>query len=462
MSTSSRSRLGALGLAAICGGTFMVMLDALIGNVAVNPMRQALGLSLRDLQWVSDGYSLCMSLTLLLSGSLADRMGARRLFAFGLGVFTLGSAACALSAGAAFLITARMVQGLGAGFIIPCGMSMINRCCPEADQRNKVLGLWAACSSLGVAAGPLVGGVLVSAFGWHSVYWVNVPVGFLTLWALRSVPECHGQKNSEPMGWVSMGLGALVLSALLWVLIDGRGMALSHFVVCLLGLVLLGGLFLVHQRRTAMPLVPEDLRKAQGFLFLVGNSMVLRFAYVGFIFMISLYLQVYRGYTPMAAGLALMPMTLLQPFLCPFMAKWIVRKGTRTPMIAATSLALVGAVLALFIGPVASRGLLAVVMLCVGLGSALAFQPITAAVLSVAPLHRSGTASSLYTTLSSVAGTLGIACLGSLVQRPEHFMAGFHIGMIMLVGLAVVGLGMGIAHVENSSREVEALVVVEI
>jgi DHA2 family methylenomycin A resistance protein-like MFS transporter len=421
----------------------MTVMDCLIVNVALESMQRALGADLSRLQWVVDAYTLSFASCLLIAGTLGDRLGYRRMFSTGLWLFTGASMACGLAPNLSFLILARAFQGMGAALLLPNALSLLNRSYQDPVAKAKAVGVWACCSSAGASAGPVLGGFLVGTFGWRSIFFVNVPVGILAYVLLRiSVAERKTEGSPRPFDWTSQALAIAALASLTYALIEGRARGLYAALLPVAILAVSGFVFGVRQRRSACPMLPPELLKIPAWVNANLVAFLICFVYYGFVFMASLYFQSYRHFSPMLTGLTFLPMTLLQPFLHPFLGRWIARVGPRTPMAMALVLAALGLFLTSFMGAETPRLWLGLTMLPIGLGASLGISPALVSMLRATPREISGVASGIFNTGRQVGSLLGVAVLGAFLGSEAHFLRGFHAAMLLssaLMLLAILG-----------------------
>ena len=439
MSGKRNFNLANLGLIANCCAVFMTVMDCLIVNVALESMARSLGADLSRLQWVVDAYTLSFASCLLLAGTLGDRLGYRRMFSAGLWLFTLASVACGLAPSLGLLVAARAIQGMGAALLMPNALSLLNRSYEDPAAKAKAVGIWACCSSAGASAGPVAGGFLVGTFGWRSIFFINVPVGILAFILLRvSVPERKAQGQPSPFDWTSQLLALAALASLTYTLIEGRARGLRA-VLLPLGVLAAASLwFGLRQRRSAAPMVPRELLRIPAWLNANTVVMVLCFCYYGFVFMASLYFQTFRHFSPLLTGLTFLPMTLLQPFLHPFLGRWVAKVGPRTPMTMALGMAALGLFLASFMGADTPRIWLAVIMLPIGLGSSLGTAPALVSMLQAIPRGDSGVAAGIFNTARQVGSLLGVAVLGAFLGSEAHFLQGFHAAVLLSSALILL------------------------
>jgi DHA2 family methylenomycin A resistance protein-like MFS transporter len=417
-------------------------------------MQAALGADLSHLQWVVDAYTLSFASCLLIAGALGDRLGYRRMFSAGLGIFTLASAACGLAPSLGLLVAARALQGMGASLLMPNALSLLNHSYQDAAAKARAVGIWAMCSSAGASAGPVAGGFLVGAFGWRSIFFINVPVGILAYVLLRvSVTERRAEERPRPFDWLSQALGITGLAALTYALIEGGARGLRAAIVPLLVLATAGVWFGRRQRRSANPILPRQLPRVPAWLNANAVALAICFAYYGFVFMASLYFQGYRHFTPFQTGLTFLPMTLMQPFLHPFLGRWVAKVGPRVPMTLALVLATLGLFLASFMDAGTSRLWLGVMMLPIGLGSSLSISPALVSMLRATPPEYSGVASGLFNTSRQVGSLLGVAILGAFPGPGGRFLPGFHGAVLLAAALVLLTVFSTLAWAQRDGRD---------
>jgi len=439
MSAASTPLRARLGLLANCCAVFMTVMDCLIVNVALESMQKALGADLSRLQWVVDAYTLSYASCLLVAGALGDRLGYRRMFEAGLWIFTLASVACGLAPSLPLLVAARAVQGVGASLLLPNALSLLNRTFEDPGAKARAIGIWACCSSAGASAGPVLGGFLVGSFGWRSIFFINVPVGLLAFVLLRvSVSECRAEGRPRPFDWISQALAVTALVSLTYALIEGRARGLEAVILPAAVLAASSVLFARRQRRGASPMLPPELPRIPAWVNANAVALLVCFTYYGFVFMASLYFQNFRHFSPLLTGLTFLPMTVLQPFLHPFLGRWVARVGPRTPMTLALCLGVVGYFLASFIGPETPRIWLGLVMLPIGLGSSLGISPALVSMLRATPGSHVGVASGLFNTSRQVGSLMGVAVLGAFLGSETHFLRGFHAAVLLSSALMLL------------------------
>ncbi len=298
-------------LAATAISYVVVILDTSIVNVALERIADAFTAGIVGLQWVVNAYMLAFVSLLLTGGALGDRLGARRIHAADLAVFTLASTLCGAATSLPVLTAARILQGAGAAMLVPCSLNLINDAYPDPKQRAGVIGLWASFGVAAMAAGPLAGGVLIHLLGWRSIFLVNLPIGLVGLWLTARIgteapttPGRHLDLAGQAAVIIALGLSVAAL-------IQGPALGWGSPIV-LMGLV--GGgiawvIFLWLEARHAQPMLPLTFFRGRVFSGSTLVSMVSAFTFYGLVFVLSLYLQRIRGFSPLQAGLAFLPLT---------------------------------------------------------------------------------------------------------------------------------------------------------
>ena len=294
-------------------GFVVVQLDVTIVNVALQRISTDLHASMAALQWVVDAYALVFAVLLLSAGVLGDRFGGKRTFSFGFFVFALASLGCGIAPNALFLIPARALQGVGAALLVPSSLALLNHACEDdARKRAHAIALWTASGGVAIAAGPVVGGFLLSGFGWRSIFLVNLPVclvGFALTHLFASETKHHG--SAKHLDLSGQFLAILSLSGLTAAVIESRPLGFGNpLVIAGFILALLGGvLLMVHERRIASPMLPLEFFTRSRFSSAVIFGVLVNSTYYGIIFVLSFYLQRARGYSTIQAGLAFLPLT---------------------------------------------------------------------------------------------------------------------------------------------------------
>ncbi|MFE6825724.1 MFS transporter [Streptomyces sp. NPDC057690] len=410
---SPRRRL--LVLAICCMSLLIVSLDVTVLNVALPAMQSDLHASTAGLQWTIDAYTLVLAVLLMLAGSTADRIGRKKVFMAGLVVFTIGSLLCSLAPNLELLVAARMVQAVGGSMLNPVAMSIITNTFTDPRERARAIGVWGAVVGISMAAGPLLGGLLVESVGWRSIFWLNLPIGLVALLAtLRYVPESRAPKarRPDPVGQL---LVIALFGPLTYAIIEapeaGASTSLPFAAVSLAALI---GL-LRYEPRRAEPLV--DLRFFRSVPF-SGATVVAVAAFAalgGFLFLSTLYLQNVRGLDALHAGLWMLPMAVPM-FLCaPLSGRLVGSRGPRLPLlISGAAITTSGLLFSVFEAETSDVTLfLGYVLFGVGFGFVNA--PITNTAVSGMPRGQAGVAAAVASTSRQLGQTLGVAVIGAVL-----------------------------------------------
>ncbi|QOV46555.1 MFS transporter [Streptomyces chromofuscus] len=410
---SPRRRL--LVLAICCMSLLIVSLDNTILNVALPSMQKDLGATTSGLQWTIDAYTLVLASLLMLAGSTADRIGRKRVFMAGLIVFTIGSALCSVAPDLDTLVVFRMVQAVGGSMLNPVAMSIITNTFTDPRERARAIGAWGAVVGISMAAGPLVGGLLVEAVSWRAIFWVNLPVGAAALLlTLRYVPESRAPRARRPDP-VGQGLVIALFGSLTYAIIEAPnagGATVLPFaavaVAALLGL-------LAYEPRRAEPLI--DLRFFRSAPF-SGATVIAVSAFAalgGFLFLSTLYLQNVRGLDALHAGLWMLPMAV-PTFLCaPLAGRLVGSRGPRVPLLVAGLAMTAGTVLFAGFRAETSDVTLFVGYVLFGVGFGFVNAPITNTAVSGMPRAQAGVAAAVASTSRQLGQTLGVAVVGAVL-----------------------------------------------
>ncbi|MFM0490742.1 MFS transporter [Paraburkholderia graminis] len=439
----SSNRSPRLALLATSLGFVIICLDVTVVNVALARMRDGLQIDSTALEWVVNAYTLAFASLLLTAGALADRLGARRVFVGGFAVFTCASIGCALSDGAGMLVASRAVQGVGAALCVPSSMALLGAAFPDADARAKAVSIWAGTAALALGAGPLVGGLLVDRFGWPSIFLINVPIGVAGIWlTLAHAPETlrHAARRIDLAGQT---LAVVTLAALTYAVVESGRLGWTSTIV-LSGLtisVVMAALFITVEARSAQPLLPLALFRSAAVSVSALTGWSLNFGYYGLMFAMSLFFQSVRHDTPLETGLAFLPMTAVVTVANLVSGRLTARFGYRLPMLYGQALAALGYLALVFVHADSSALAIALPLLAVGSGVALAVPSINTAVLTHAGPSRVGIASGVLNSARQIGGVVGVGVFGSLV-RPESndIVAGLHIAVTLAFATTLLSL----------------------
>ena len=394
-------------------------LDVTIVNVALPTMAHTLGTGIDGLQWVVDAYTVAFAAFMLSAGALGDRFGARRAFQWGMAIFALASMGCALAPTAGVLDAARAVQGFGAAVMLPNSLALLNHALAhDAAARARGIGYWTAAGSIAIALGPVLGGLLVSGVGWPAIFWVNVPLCALGFWLSLRLHETPTGQDRPPLDIAGQLLATLLLAALIATLIESRTWGIDDPRIWTGGVVtlVLGGALVVVERRAAAPVIAADLFALRDFRGAVFFGTVVNGTYYGAIFVIALFLQTARHYTPIEAGLAFLPLTAGFFLSNVLSGRIITRFGTRKPMIVGALIDLLGFGVLALASTTHSFAFMALGFLLIPAGMGLAVPAMTTTVLSSVDKSRSSLAAAILNTARQAAGAIGVAAFGALAQ----------------------------------------------
>ncbi|MEQ3551949.1 MFS transporter [Pseudonocardia nematodicida] len=428
-------------------GSGMAMLDATVVNIALERIGTDLDASFAGLQWTVNGYTLTLAGLILLGGSLGDRFGRRRIFLIGVVWFALASLLCGLAPNIGTLVAARMLQGVGGALLTPGSLAIISASFRGPD-RAAAIGAWSGLGGVAGAIGPFVGGWLVE-WSWRAVFLINVPFAVaLVVLALRHVPESSDPRAASSLDVPGTVLVVLALGSLTWSLTaagEGGAGALSIGVGAV-GVVLLA-LFFLAERRSTHPLVPGELFANARFTATNVVTLLVYGAMGVLFFLLVLQLQVVAGFSPLASGTALLPVTVLMLLLSARSGRLATRIGPRIPMAVGLTVAAVGLLLLLRVGPDASYWTDVLPAVAVfGLGLAGVVAPLTATVLDSAADRHAGVASGVNNAIARAAGLLTVALVpavtglsGDAYTDPGAMNAGFRTAIMAAAGLLLAG-----------------------
>lgn len=446
MSSPARNAPSPLVLLAASFAFIIVQLDVTIVNVALPQIGKELDAGVGALQWVVDAYTLGFAVFLLAAGVMGDRFGPRRVFLGGFALFTAASLACALAPSPIALDLARAAQGIGAALLVPSSLSILNFAYAHDKQAlAKAIGWWTAAGGVSIAAGPVIGGLLLATAGWRSIFWVNVPIciaGFLLTRAV--VPATHGKDSARAFDLPGQLLAVVALTALIGAVIEGPSLGwTSHLMLGAVACALLaGGAFLWVESRAASPMLPLSMFHSASFSAAVLFGMLVNFAYYGVIFILSFYLQRVRGLSVMEAGLTFLPLTGTFIFSNIASGRLSARTGLRVPMILGGLIGATGYALLGLLGVSHNASFLDMLpgLALIPAGMGLAVPAMTTSILSSVERQQAGLASAVLNTARQVGGAMGVAVFGAMVAAGsgEQVIGGVRIAMAVSSALLIV------------------------
>ncbi|SCK42666.1 MFS transporter [Streptomyces sp. WMMB 322] len=414
-----------LVLAICCMSLLIVSLDNTALNVALPSLQRDLNASVSGLQWTLDAYTLVIASLLMLAGSTADRVGRRRVFQTGLVLFTVGSLLCALAPGLGWLVAFRALQAVGGSMLNPVAMSIITNTFVEPRERARAIGVWGGVVGISMAAGPLLGGVLVTAVNWRAIFWLNLPIGLaaLLLTALF-VPESRAPhpRRLDPGGQL---LVMAALGTLTFGIIEGRNAGWTSPLIlgCFLAGACAAAALPLYERHRTEPLVEFRFFRSVPFSGATLTAVTSFAALTGFLFLSTLHLQNDRGLSPFEAGLHLLPMALMTAVFAPLSGHLVAVRGARLPLLfAGVFMTASGLLFALFDAE-RTDGLLFTAYVVFGIGFGLVNAPITNAAVSGMPLSRAGVAASIASTSRQIGSALGVAVIGAALAAGSDVTA---------------------------------------
>ena len=404
-------------LAVLCLSLFMVVLDVTIVNVALPTLGQDLGADTTDLQWIVDSYTLVFASLLLAMGHVGDRWGRKGALQLGIALFALASLLASLSTNVEQLIAFRAFMGVGAALVFPATLAILVNTFTDLRQRAAAIGIWSATTGVAIACGPVAGGFLLEHFSWGSIFLVNLPVAAIAIAAGVVFLRTSRDPRAGRMDWVGFGLSAVGVALLVWAIIEGPRLGWTSAVVvtAFVTAAILIAAFVIWETRTAHPLL--DVKVFVDMRFTAASVAVATafFALFGFIFLITQYLQLVLGYSPLEAGVRTVPFAAATAVMSPIAIMLMHRVGTK--VVVTIGLLLMGAGFALaatcdasssYVGPILGS------MLLGGAGLAFATGPSTDSIMGSLSDDKAGVGSAVNDTTREIGGTLGVAVVGSV------------------------------------------------
>lgn len=459
-SGAARLRRPSIGFAAVCLGYFAIILDGSVLNVAVPAIRADLHCSLASAQWVLNAYTLTLAGLLLTAGSLGDRIGLRQMFLLGGVVFTAASVACAATPSIPALIAARVVQGLGAAALLPATLALIPYLFRDRAGQARAAVVWVGIGAGAVALGPLVGGLLIDAFGWRSVFLINLPIGIASmLFGWISITETP--RHHRAVDWIGQGTSVVALALVTAAIIRGgqAGWGSATTIGMLVAGLLVGAAFWTWERHFTEPMLPPQFFAHRVRTVAVVCAAFMGFLFYGTLFMMSLYFQELRGWTPGSTGIALLPLTvgtLAGPFL--IYRRLSRRFGHPVLLVAGFVCSAVGVAVLAPTDAHSSYALIALGLLLIGLASTVSFSALTSLLLGSVSKEQSGLASGVQNTTRQVGALMSVSILGAVLNAHSletRLPAAFGVlAVVVLLAIGVSSLSLGGGHQARASPPV--------
>jgi EmrB/QacA subfamily drug resistance transporter len=451
MSDKARSLWAlAIGSAAV----FMVTLDNLVVSTALPTIRRDLHASLQSLEWTVNAYTLTFAVLLLTGAALGDRFGRRRMLAIGLTLFTAASAAAALAPSASALVVFRAIQGVGGAIVMPLTLTVISAAFPK-EKRAQALGVWGGVAGLAVALGPVVGGAIVDGISWQWIFWLNVPIGLVMIpVVLRKLDESYGGVGAR-LDVKGLALASAGLFGLVWAVVRSQqlgwtdGEVVFALVAGAVGVVL----FLIWEWSTPEPMLPLDLFRNRTFAVANAATFLMYVGFFGVVFLMSQYWQFAHGYSPLGAGLRLLPWTVMPMIVAPIAGTAAMKIGERPLLVSGLALIAVAVIwMAVIADETTTYASLLPSLVVGGIGCGLFWAPSASIVLGAVSEEEQGVASGANNSIREVGGVFGVAVLTSIFSAhgsfgtPESFVHGmtpaFYVGGVIVAVAAVAALAL--------------------
>ncbi len=430
-------------------GSGIAALDATVVGIALPTIGRDFHTGLGPLQWVVTAYTLTLAAFLLLGGTLGDRYGRRRVFSIGVAWFAVTSMACGLAPNAGFLIAMRALQGIGAALLTPGSLAILQASF-DPEDRAQAIGAWSGLGGLTTAAGPLIGGYLISVASWRWVFFINVPIVVVVLFlTARHVPESRDPTTTGALDSSGAALGIVWLAALTYALIEGPSFGWSSPVITtMLGVAVVGLVaFLVVEMRRRSPMLPLSLFRARQFTATNAVTFIVYAALAGALFLLPIELQVVSGYSPLESGLALLPVTIIMLVFSARSGRLATRLGPRLQM--GLGPIVVGVGLALLVRCTDGTSYVVYVLpavLVFGVGLAITVAPLTSTAMSSVPVEHAGLASAVNNDVARTGGLIAVAVLpalagitGNSYLHPHEFAGGFRTAVEIAAVACVAG-----------------------
>lgn len=432
---------------AACLAFVLVLLDVSVVNVALEALRNTFQANMAGLQWVVNGYALVFAALLLAAGTLGDRLGGKLIFMAGFAVFTLASIGCGLAPNLRVLVIFRIVQGLGAALLVPTSLSLIREIFHDDKVRSRAIGWWGAAGGIALAAGPVIGGLLVSTLGWRAIFLLNVPIGLLGLGIIAGFAPTSDRQREKGFDLPGQVTGILTLASATFALTEASSLGWHSRLIqgMLLLSILFCALFLWIQARSLSPMLPLVLFRNPILTSITLIGLITNLAFYGMVFILSLYFQSVKGFTPLEAGLAFLPMMSVLVLMNIISSRMAAVLGTRNLIVCGLIISAFGYLLLLPMSSQQAYWLLIFPMLLAGSGISLIIPTMTHTALTAVPSSQSGTVAGLLNTARQMGGVIGVALFGYLARSVDkfQFISGMHTALIISALLLIFAAALG-------------------
>ncbi|EIC85826.1 MFS transporter [Serratia sp. M24T3] len=428
-------------LAATSISYIIVILDTSIVNVALAPLAATLHSTITGLQWVVSAYTVTFASLLLSGGALGDKLGAKKVYLSGLLLFAVASAGCGLSTSLSALVVSRILQGAGAALLVPASLSLINGEFLAAQQRIKAIGIWAGCGGIAMAAGPLLGGILIQLLGWRSIFLLNIPIALLGVLITMRISVIKNPVQKRPIDVPGQLLAIIALGSSIAVLIEGvsRGWQDPWIVACMVVAALAWCLFIFIERSIEQPMLPMTLFRQPEFSAAVAVSLISGLVFYGLFFLLSLYLQTVRDWSSLDTGLAFLPLTMLVT-LGSFSAGKLNRQfGAFWLITGCCGLYAAGFAGLLVLGENPAYWRIALCFPALGLAAGIITPVATSVVMNSITRDQAGIAAGVLNASRQTGSALGVAIFGGLLGAVKPLATGIHLAVCIAIALSLLG-----------------------
>jgi DHA2 family methylenomycin A resistance protein-like MFS transporter len=437
---SVRSSSRPFTLAAVSLGFGVVQLDVTIVNTAIASIGKSLGGTVTSLQWIVSIYTITFAALILTTGALGDRIGAKRMFMAGFALFTTASFACGAAPSIGFAVVARAIQGVGAAILVPNSLALLSHTFPDEKERARAVAIWAAGASMALTAGPLLGGALIAAFDWRSIFMVNIPIGLVGLYLTWRFAAESTTAQARPLDLPGQVAAMLALGFVAAATIEAgtRGwhdpLILAGFACAALAALA----FVVIERRSPHPMIPFALYRNHVFSVTALSGLLLNTAFYGLIFVFSLYFQHIVGYSALKTGLAFAPMMAAVGAANLLATRATSRFGAPWTIAAGEVIVIAGCIGLLGMEKGTGYASLVAQLCAIGAGLGLLVPPLTSTLLGSVDKTYSGIAAGALNSMRQTGSVLGVALFGSLVGNTARFMSGTRTTLFICIGLCVL------------------------